>query len=232
MNREGLLRPSEGARQLEELLSTGDLPLTRMVAEAKFARSRIPWSEELERAIVAGVMLEAVLEVRLPGDDPQAQRSLIRSRLLHSLIETLSGNVTLAYFRSLLCRVDQWFCFYYPLMPAPPAPGQFQGAPAPDICPSPVSHYLLREWLEKVGREILPRRRQRKMSPERLADFLESRGGSWFCVKDLARDFGLNDKTAWQYLVKLQEAGLLLHNGRRSAAVRWRLADAFLLRGE
>ena len=47
-------------------------------------------------------------------------------------------------------------------------------------------------------------------------------------MKELAQDFDIDGKTAWEYLQKLQQAGLLLHNGRRSAAVRYRLADAFL----
>ena len=38
----------------------------------------------------------------------------------------------------------------------------------------------------------------------------------------------IDRKTAWEYVQKLQEAGLLIHNQGRSAAVRYRLADHFL----
>src|SRR5208282_958036 len=86
----------------------------------------------------------------------------------------------------------------------------------------------LQEWLEKPGVEVLPRRPQRKLHPEGLQDFLQRTQGRWFRVKELAQDFDIDGKTAWEYLQKLQEAGLLLHNGRRSAAVRYRLADSFL----
>ena len=52
--------------------------------------------------------------------------------------------------------------------------------------------------------------------------------GSWFRVKDLAQAFDIDRKTAWEYLQKFQDAGLLVHNRGRSAAVRYRLADDFL----
>ena len=47
-------------------------------------------------------------------------------------------------------------------------------------------------------------------------------------MKDFAQHFDIDRKTAWEYVQKLQEAGLLLHNRGRSAAVRYRLADHFL----
>ena len=47
-------------------------------------------------------------------------------------------------------------------------------------------------------------------------------------MKDLARAFDIDRKTAWEYLQKFQDAGLLVHNRGRSAAVRYRLADDFL----
>jgi len=52
--------------------------------------------------------------------------------------------------------------------------------------------------------------------------------GSWFRLKDLTRHFDIDRKTAWEYVQKLLEAGLLIHNHRRSTAVRYRLADHFI----
>ena len=100
-----------------------------------------------------------------------------------------------------------------------------QNRPGP---PGLVRLDLLKEWLEQAGGEILPRRPQRKIQPERLQEFLRRGQGGWFKVLELAQHFDIDRKTAWEYVQKLQNAGLLLHNGGRSAAVRYRLADRFL----
>ena len=186
--------------------------------------------------MVAGLMLEVVLEATPWPDDPQDRRQLIKSRLRDSLVALLAGRITLDRFRALLHRLDQWFPFYYPLMPAPspppekPQPCPPGGGPSAAFTSSQtlVRRRCLKEWLEKPGGEVLPRRPQRKLHPEGLQDFLQRTQGRWFRVKELAQDFDIDGKTAWEYLQKLQEAGLLLHNGRRSAAVRYRLADSFL----
>jgi DNA-binding GntR family transcriptional regulator len=91
-----------------------------------------------------------------------------------------------------------------------------------------VRRALLQEWLAQAAGGILPRRPQRKLAPERLAAFLHGTQGRWFRLKELAAAFDLDRKTAWEYLHKLREAGLLVHNGERSAAVRFRLAERFL----
>jgi hypothetical protein len=186
--------------------------------------------------MVAGLMLEAVLETTPWSGDPQERRQIINLRLRDSLVALLAGRITLDRFRALLHRLDQWFPFYYPLMPAPtPPPEKLRLSPpgggpgaACTSSQTPVRRHGLREWLEQTGSEILPRRPQRKLHPEGLQDFLQRTRGRWFRVKELARDFDIDGKTAWEYLQKLQQAGLLLHNGRRSAAVRYRLADSFL----
>jgi hypothetical protein len=196
----------------------------------------LPEGEKLERAMVAGLMLEVVLETTPWPGDPQGHRQFIKSRLRDSLVALLSGRITLDRFRALLHRLDQWFPFYYPLMPAPspppaePRPGPPGGGPGAACTSSQtlVRRRGLKEWLEKTGSEILPRRPQRKLHPEGLQDFLQRTRGRWFRVKEMAQDFNIDAKTAWEYLQKLQQAGLLLHNGRRSAAVRYRLEDSFL----
>ncbi|MGO9620955.1 MAG: hypothetical protein ACLPT6_06090 [Desulfobaccales bacterium] len=196
----------------------------------------LPEGEKLERALVAGLMLEVILETTPWDGDPQDRRQFIKLRLRDSLVALLAGRITLDRFRALLLRLDQWFPFYYPLMPAPspppeePRPGPPGGGPGA-VCTSSqtlVRRRRLKEWLEKTGSEILPRRPQRKLHPQGLQDFLQRTRGRWFRVKELAQDFDIDAKTAWEYLQKLQQAGLLLHNGRKSAAVRYRLADSFL----
>jgi hypothetical protein len=194
----------------------------------------VPEEEKLERAMVAGLMLEVVLEAPGWPENSQGRQRLIKSRLMDSLVSHLAGRITLDRFRHLVHRLDHWFPLYYPLLP-PPAPerqtcpGEEQGPFIPaDETPTLVNHKTLPEWLKTVGSRILPQRPQRKIQPERLEEFLRGTRGGWFRVKDLAQDFAIDRKTAWEYLQKLQEAGLLVHNGGRSAAVRYRLGDRFL----
>ncbi len=194
-----------------------------------------PMEERLDRAMVAGLMLEAFLESPAVPVDPQVRRRDLKSRLTHSMVRHLAGRITLDRFRSLIDRLQDWFPFYYPLMPSlPPAaagkesPAGRTAAPAGARPPSLVRQDLLKAWLEKAAREILPRRPQRKVQPERLADFCRLAQCCWFRGKDFAQYFDIDRKTAWEYVQRLQEAGLLIHNQGRSAAVRYRLADHFL----
>jgi len=184
--------------------------------------------------MVAGLMLEVILESPGLPDDPRSRRRLLKSRLTASLVAHLAGRITLDRFRTLMHRLQHWFPLYYPLMPAaakPPAEKQTcppESAGVAAGSPGLVRLDLLKEWLEKAGGEILPRRPQRKIQPDRLQEFLRRAQGGWFRVLELAQHFDIDRKTAWEYVQKLQHAGLLLHNGGRSAAVRYRLADRFL----
>lgn len=197
----------------------------------------VPAGEKLERALVAGLLLEVVLEAPGLPDDPHSRRRLVKSRLTDSLVAHLAGRITLDRFRTLVHHLNQWFSFYYPLMP-PLAPSPEErptcvgqaGKPSLAAVQAPllVRPDLLNEWFKQTGGGIFPRRPQRKFQPERLEEFLRRSQGRWFRVKDLAHYFDIDRKTAWEYLQKLQEAGLLVHNGGRSAAVRYRLADGFL----
>jgi hypothetical protein len=197
----------------------------------------VPDEDKLERAMVAGLLLEVILEAPPLPVDHQLRRRHIKSQLTHSLVKQLAGRISLDRFRFLMGRLEQWFPFYYPLMPAlesasdqgPPWLGK-AGRPAMAAGPSPdlVRRALLQEWLAQAAGGILPRRPQRKLAPERLAAFLHGTQGRWFRLKELAAAFDLDRKTAWEYLHKLREAGLLVHNGERSAAVRFRLAERFL----
>ncbi len=192
--------------------------------------------ERLERAMVGGLLLEVFLETPAAPIDPRLRRRHLRSRLTYSLITHLSGRVTLDRFRHLMHHLERWFQFYYPLMPPLPAPEVQQSRPRGSAWPaaavSPpqdvVRRNRLHEWLVNAGGEILPRRPQRKIRPDRLEEFFCRTQSSWFRVQDLARAFDIDRKTAWEYLQKFQGAGLLVHNRGRSAAVRYRLADDFL----
>lgn len=193
--------------------------------------------EKLDRALVTGLMLEVVLETSTLPMEPQTLRHLVKTRLKDSLAVNLAGRVSLDRFRRLLSQVDVWFPLYYPLTtagsPKPPAQARLQPAPGPVAAALPARRALrvdrLRAWLQEEGRDLLPHRPHRKLNPDRLWEFLGRTQGRWFRLIDFTRHFGLDRKTAWEYLQKFLQAGLLRHNRERSAAVRYALETCFLL---
>ncbi len=195
--------------------------------------------ENLDRALVAGLMLEVILETAGSPVDPQTRRRLVRTRLKDSLVANLAGRVTLKRFRHLLRQLDQWFPLYYPLVsagspkhPAPVGgPGQAPPSPAaPGLSPRrPLREDLLAAWFKEKGRELLPHRPHRKLHQNKLWDFLARTRGGWFRLKDFTRHFEVDRKTGWEYLQKLLATGLLRHNQRHSAAVRYALDTRFLV---
>jgi hypothetical protein len=192
--------------------------------------------EKLDRALVAGLMLEVILETAGSPADPQTRRHLVKNRLKDTLVTHLAGRVTLDRFHHLLRQLDHWFPMYYPLItsgagqgPGPaPAPGQAAPAPAPPCRPA-LRADRLRAWFKEEARDLLPRRPHRKLDQDKLWEFLIPTQGGWFRLKDFEQHFGVDRKTAWEYLQKLLAAGLLRHNQKRSAAVRYGLASSFLV---
>ena len=187
--------------------------------------------ENLDRALVAGVMLDAVLHTPDLLSEPQARRRQVKGRLQDLLVAYLAGRVTLDRFRTLMSHLDRWFALYYPLLP-PAGPLEAKVAPDPP-CPSPWKRQALRDdllehWLHG-HRGILPRRRHRKFHEDKLRAFLNDTQGGWFRLKDFQQHFDLDRKTAWEYLQKLRQAGLLDHNRGRATAVRYCLAPQFLV---
>lgn len=192
--------------------------------------------EKLDRALVTGLMLEVILETSSLPVDPQTLRHLVKTRLKDSLADNLAGRVTLDRFRHLVSQVDIWFPLYYPLTTAgsskAPAALRVQAA-APAAAASPSRRVLqvdrLRAWLKEEGQGLLPHRPHRKVNQDRLWEFLGRTQGGWFRLIDFTRHFGVDRKTAWEYLHKFLHAGLLRHNRARSAAVRYALETCFLV---
>jgi hypothetical protein len=213
---------------------TGDQKIGVREQEPKDLRTQ---AEKLDRALVTGLMLEVILETSSLTVDPQTMRHLVKTRLKDSLAVNLAGRVTLDRFRQLLIQVDIWFPLYYPLTTAgsskATAAPRFQATPAPAAGASPSRRVLraeqLRGWLQEEGQGLLPKRPHRKVNQDRLWEFLGYTQGGWFRLLDFTRHFGVDRKTAWEYLQKLLRAGLLRHNRARSAAVRYALETRFLV---
>ena len=192
--------------------------------------------EKLDRALVTGLMLEVILETSSLPVDPQTLPHLVKTRLKGSLAVNLAGRITLDRFHRLLSQVDIWFPVYYPLtaagLPQAPAAAPVLAAPAPAATlPAPRGLRLdrLRAWFQDEGRGLLPHRPHRKLSQDRLWEFLGRTQGGWFRLLDFTRHFGVDRKTAWDYLQKFLRAGLLRRNQGRSAAVRYALTTPFLV---
>jgi hypothetical protein len=184
-------------------------------------------------------MLEVILETSPLQDDPHIHRNLVKTRLKNIMVTHLAGRVTLQRFHNLLRELDYCFPHYYPLItsasPKTPDPTPKEPLEKSSLTASaPPAHRVLREnllkdWLESEVRTHLPKRPHRKLSLGRLLDFLRGTQGSWFRLKDFELHFGVDRKTAWEYLQKFLSAGLLRHNQQRSAAVRYGLAASFLV---
>jgi hypothetical protein len=192
--------------------------------------------EKLDRALVAGLMLEVILETAGAPVDPQTRCHLVKTRLKDTMVTHLAGRVTLDRFHHLLRQLDHWFPLYYPLITSGspkgdgPAPGSGGAAPAAPArrCRPALREDRLKVWFKEEGRDLLPRRPHRKLNRDKLWDFLVLTQGGWFRLKDFEQHFKVDRKTAWEYLQKLLAAGLLRHNQGRSAAVRYGLATRFL----
>lgn len=201
-----------------------------------------PGEEKLDRALVAGLILEVLLENAALPPGRQARQRLVKSRLQNYLVHYLAGKVTLDRFRALSRRLEQWFDFYYPLLSADPDvhPGAYQvrepgAAYRAKMNPLPLENPprntfwddLLDRWLEAL-RPTLPHRPHRKLSVKKLKEFLCLTGGGWFRLREFERFFQVDRKTAWDYLQQFLHAGLLCHNRKKSAAVRYCLAPRVL----
>ncbi len=196
-----------------------------------------PDQEKLDRALVGGLLLETILEVPGSPEDAQSRPLAVKALLKHNLATHLAGRVTLDQFRTLVRNLDRWFPYYYPLL-TPAGSGSEEGGAAgaapilqevyPAAFPGFLREEALQDWLDRHVQELLPHRPHRKLKADKLQDFLRRTQGGWFRVKDFQTHFLIDRKTAWEYLQKLLAAGLLGHNGGRSAAVRYCLADYFL----
>lgn len=189
----------------------------------------------LNRALVAGLLLETIVEAAGLPVEPSARRRVLKASLKATLVSRLSGRITLDRFRTLVRELDRCFALYYPLLSPAMSPPKLpscgatplpEDEAAPRFCPA-VRQDLLKMHLERL-KGFLPHRPHRKVDREGLRQFLSRTRGSWFRLKDFEQHFRIDRKTAWEYLQKLLEGGLLGHNQGRSAAVRYCLAPELL----
>ncbi len=212
--------------------------------------------EKLDRALVAGLIVEVILDQTNWPDSLPARQQEVKRCLQDYLVQYLAGRISLDHFRRLAQNLDGWFDYYFSLLAAKerstPAAGQpvtygvlesrpvyavqedraaWLGAKPADKPSGPrrqaCLEELLESWLAEAKTEM-PHRSHRKLTPDKLRSFLCQSGGRWFRLRDFERYVQMDRKTAWDYLQQFLQAGLLCHNRKNSAAVRYCLAPAFL----
>jgi|UniRef100_A0A7V6A5P4 hypothetical protein len=185
--------------------------------------------DALNRALVTGLVLEAMLENPRLKEEPGFQGHRLKACLRSTLASQLAGHMSLASFHNLAQGLEHWFEVVFPLLAnvglagRPGAPARLSPAGEAKI----IDEVLLRACLERTP-GLLPQRRHRKLDQEKLRSFLEGTRGTWFCLRDFEEYFQIGRKTAWEYVQKMLQAGLLLHNHGHSSAVRYRIAPRFL----
>lgn len=188
-----------------------------------------PELDSLNRALVAGLMLEAMLENPRLAEEPGSSGDRLKACLRTSLATQLAGHIPLSSFHSLAQELDHWFEVMYPLLAHAGLAG-FHTPPVRQMGTQRtclIREDLLNDCLERTP-GLLPRRRHRKFDREKFEIFLESTGGAWFRLRDFEEHFHMDRKTAWEYVQKLLQAGILVHNQEQSSAVRYRMASHFL----
>jgi hypothetical protein len=202
---------------------------------AQAGRWSEPDEEKLDRALVAGLLLQTILDGPEAPDADLTGPGAVKARLKYNLAIHLAGRVSLDHFRSLISNLERWFSYYYPLVSPALAPeqavpdeGGSLGLPGDAVTPHILKEAELQNWLDSRVREVLPQRPHRKLNCAKLLEFLRRTRGGWFRLRDFEAHCGIDRKTAWEYLKKLKEVGLLVHNGERSSAVRYCLAERFL----
>ena len=105
----------------------------------------ITTQEKLDRALVAGLILEVILD---QGDLPanfQARQRLVKTRIQDSLVQHLAGQVSLDRFRTLAQNLDGWFEFYYPLLVAAEPSSEAKSGTVNYCAREPQAAYRLHE---------------------------------------------------------------------------------------
>lgn len=225
-------------------------------AKEKSGRLEGKAQEKLDRALVAGLIVEVILDQNGWPDSLPARQQEVKRCLQDYLVQYLAGRISLDHFRRLAQNLEGWFNYYFSLLAANDRPTSagpqtvtygvaeprsfyavseakttWLSVPAHDDASPPrrqaCQEELLESWLAEAKTEM-PHRSHRKLTPDKLRTFLCQSGGRWFRLRDFERFVQMDRKTAWDYLRQFLQAGLLCHNRKNSAAVRYCLAPSFL----
>jgi hypothetical protein len=178
----------------------------------------------LDTTLVAGMFFQVLVEAeQLPAGTAE-RVSYVRKRAKNYLVNRLAGQISMSQFFRLLNLIDdhvqQYFAHFRSSWTSG-SPGLLSPAqPSPD----PIKTEALQHDLALVAME--PRGR-RKLTQEKLLEFLLQTRGNWFKLLDFETHLQVNKKTAWACLNQLLEEGILIHNGEKANKARYILASRF-----
>lgn len=178
----------------------------------------------LDTTLVAGMFFQVLVEAeQLPASNAE-RVSYVRKRAKNYLVNRLAGQISMSQFFRLLNLIDDHVQQYFAHFRSSWT-GKSSGLPSPaQPPPDPIKTEALQHDLARVAME--PRGR-RKLTQEKLLEFLLQTRGNWFKLLDFETHFQVNKKTAWACLNQLLEEGILIHNGEKANKARYVLAGRF-----
>lgn len=180
----------------------------------------------LDTTLVAGMFFQVLVEAeQLPASIPE-RVSYVRRQAKNYLVNRLAGQISLSQFFRLLHLIDEQVHHYFAHLRGswtnPTANAGLATGPslaAADIRTEPLRRALAHLPMDSTGR--------RKLTREKLLEFLLNHGTGWFRLLDFETFFRVNKKTAWACLNRLVAEGILTHNGEKANKARYTLAGRF-----
>ena len=182
----------------------------------------------LDTTLVAGMFFQVLVEAEhLPASTTE-RVSYVRKHAKNYLVNRLAGQISLSQFFRLLSLIDdhvqQYFTGLRSSWVRPSSEALTQGS-SRQLAKNGVRWEALKQALAHLPAESGGRR---KLTQEKLLEFLQDTQGGSFKLIDFETFFQVNKKTAWSCLNQLLDDGILVHNGEKANKVRYSLARQFL----
>jgi hypothetical protein len=207
--------------ELAPFALTGGAP--QVQERLRFLKGR---DQGLDTTLVAGMFFQVLVEAeQLPATTTE-RVSYVRKQAKNYLVNRLAGQISLSQFFRLLNLIDENVQRYFSHLRGSwtNAPKEAWPQPSPPLTPDAIEVEALRQDLSHLPMESTGRR---KLTQEKLLEFLQNTDGGWFKLLDFETYFQVNKKTAWTCLNQLLEDGILIHNGGKANKVRYTLASRF-----
>jgi hypothetical protein len=182
----------------------------------------------LDTTLVAGMFFQVLVEAEQLPVGPSERVSYVRKQAKNYLVNRLAGQISLSQFFRLLSLIDDHVQRYFSHLRSSwvsPSPEAFSPPNPHQTAPNGIRLEALRQALVHLPEESSGRR---KLTQDKLLEFLRNTGGGFFKLIDLEASFQVNKKTAWACLNQLLDDGILVHNGEKANKVRYSLASRFL----
>lgn len=188
---------------------------------ARLIRNR---HQGLDTTLVAGMFFQVLVEAEQLPTGTTERVSYVRKRAKTYLVNRLAGQISMSQFFRLLNLIDHQVQQYFARCRSSWTAGP-SGLPSPAKTPPET---LRAEALQQdLAQVVMEPKGRRKLTQEKLLEFLLQTGGNWFKLLDFETHFQVNKKTAWACLNQLLEEGILIHNGEKANKARYIVASRF-----